>query len=80
MYSKWSFSESQTLKQRFYPFSVGTVCVRVCVFTCLSGTHMGECLILIGVYYIFFVLLMPLASGGALYIQIQNLRNTGFST
>ena len=50
------------------------------VFTCLSDTHMGERLVLIGVYYIFFVLLMLLASGGAIYIQIQNLRNTGFST
>ena len=55
-------------------------CARVHVFTCLSDTHMGERLVLIGVYYIFFVLLMLLASGGAIYIQIQNLRNTGFST
>ena len=50
------------------------------VSTCLSDTHTGEHLTLTGIYYIFFVLLMLLASGGAIYIQIQNLRNTGFST
>lgn len=60
------------------------LCVRSCVCQCGCARdrqgHTCECVFLTGVYYILFVLLMLLASGGAIYIQMQNLRNTGFST
>ena len=48
-----------------------SVCQSVRARVCQG--HMCERVFLIGVCYIRFVLIMLLASGGAIYIQMQNL-------
>lgn len=68
-YVKCSHAWSSAPPSTHPPVARTRVCQRVRARVCRG--HTCECVFLVGVYYSLFVLLMLLASGGAIFIYIQ---------